>query len=464
VTKKFKRRVGIILTLSLVLTAHAFADEKVIDNGIGKLESLMELTKQSYVYEVSNKELLEASYKGLFNSLDSDSIYYNPEEFSILWNQLNSSSTNVGITIDNQDGQFFVASVSKSSSAMNQGIIPGDIITQINGTDVSEKNEVEIDALLSGNNGDSVTLKVRRDKIQTELGFTLVKQPTNPNQVDYEVIGDLGYIKIYQFSQDIMSYFEDALNTLVEEHAVKGIVLDVRDNFAGEIDAVASAMDHFIPMDQKLMTIDYRTGEDEELIAQKENLELPVVVLINERSVGSAEVLAGSMRAFGVTKIVGKQSLGDGRLQSIMPLEDGSGIKITIGMIYTSIMNPIDKLGIYPDYSVDNSNSEIARVFSTFSPMKSIGHSIKGMRDTDTLGAQQRLNYLGYTTDETGYFNLDTELEIAKFQLDNGLLNSGILNWETKAKLDEAIRIKASNVIDDLQKEKALQVMAELIK
>lgn len=462
--KNIKRKIGIILSLSILISVPSFAEENSIDSGLSKLNSIINLTKRTYVKELSNDEIFDATYRGLFKSLKLESAYYSQEEFSEFVDQLNSLSINLGITIDNQDNGNVITSVSKGSSAYEKGVLPGDIVTSINGEEINGKEVLEVHRLLSGHEWENITIKVRRVGVDSEIEYDLVCKKIQANQISYEVIDNIGYIKIFQFTETNISFFDEAFNKLVKEEKVEGIIIDVRDNFGGELDSTAYIMDYFIPIEEKLLTLKYRVKEDEELLSTKEKVDLPLVILANERSVGSSEIFTGSIKEFPNVAVVGKQTFGDGRLQWIVPLQDGSGVKLTIGMIFTSNMKQIDSIGIHPTYLVENKNSEIERVLNVFSPMNSIRHSVIGMKDKDTLGAQERLNYLGYTTEESGYFNRDTELELAKFQSENGILNSGILNWETKSKLDEAVRVKASQKVDDLQKEKAVQVISELIK
>ncbi len=124
---------------------------------------------------------------------------------------------------------------------------------------------------------------------------------------------------------------------------------------------------------------------------------------MNERTVGGPELFAGALQASGRAEIVGQKTIGDGRLQWVAPLEDGSGLKMTIGLVQFGDNAHLDGFGIQPDGVVSNENLEMQRVYEKFVPMNRIQNSSVWMKNKDVLGAQQRLNYLGYTTKENSY-------------------------------------------------------------
>ena len=441
----------------LLVSAPVNALEVSIEEGLSKANSLIEFSKQIYVHEIDNEAMFEGTYHGLFKALDDDSVYYNADEFQVLLNQLNSTSTGVGLAVDKTEDKIKVVTVYKGSSAQTQGIRPGDEIVLINGEDISDKDESIVDGLLSGTAYSNVSVQIKREGIIQPLDIELTRQQMNPNQVEYSNMNGIGYIKINVFTQVNVTYVEEALKALIDEQQIKGLIIDVRNNTGGEIDAIYEILDLLTPLDQALMNVDYRTFEDTAYTSVKEGYATPLKILVNERTVGGPELFAGALQANGRAEIIGQKTIGDGRLQWVAPLEDGSGLKMTIGLVQFGNNAYLDGFGIQPDGVVNNENLEMQRVYERFVPMNLIQNSTVWMKNKDVLGAQQRLSYLGYATKENSYFDKETELALAYFQRDNGLLNSGILNWETKAKLDEKVREKASQIIDDIQLSQAIE-------
>lgn len=456
-----KLLIGALLGSVIGSNVPVYAEDITLEEGLGKMWSLVDLSKQIYVYEIDNDALFEAAYHGIFDAMDDDSVYYNEAEFSVLMDQLNSKSIGPGLVVNRNNGDMVVISVYKHSAAEAAGVMPGDILTKVDQVTLENQSDSIVNALLSGIEGSRVAIEIQRKGVVDLIHLNLTRERMNPNQITYENLGNgIGYIKVVEFSQANMNFFDEALTTLVNQQ-ITSLIIDVRDNAGGEIDAVVHALDKITPVNVKLMEIDYRSFEDETYYSEVNGVQMPMVILANERSVGGSEIFSSALQKNAYAVVVGQPTMGDGGLQWITPLDDGSGVKLTIGQVLTADAYSFDDMGVQPTHVVANENHEIERIYTRFAAMNSIRDSIVGMKDEDTLGAQQRLNYLGYTVKESGYFGRDTEYTLAQFQLDNGLLNSGILNWETKGTLDEKVREKAAQIMDDLQLEKAIELLKQ---
>lgn len=458
--KKIYKKIALALILILVNSQFIWADEITIDEGLDKLKVMTYFIKENYYIDIKDQDILDASYSGMFDALDKHSVYFTKEEYESFNQSVGGYFYGVGISIEPDGDYIKVVSPIDGSPASQKDIKSGDVITTVDGLDIKGMSIDEVVVLVRGPEGTSVTLGLKREGYEELIIVSVNRGKVEVNPVSYEVKdNNIGYMQITQFSGNLVEYYDAALTELLEKSKVKGLIIDLRYNPGGSLEVVLETLDRLLPSEKPILHVDYRAYDDDSFFTKNPGSDIPVVVLVNQWSASASEIFAGSLQDIGRAKIVGVNSYGKGTVQHTIPLLDGSGIKMTVAQYLTGGKKEINGIGVKPDYVIENLSYELERINKEFAPMITVKDSIKGAKDLDVLGAQQRLNYMGYSVREDGYFDRATELALAKVQLENGLLNSGILNWETKQVLISKSRIKASEDIEDLQLQKAMELL-----
>lgn len=278
--------------------------------------------------------------------------YMNAEEYSDYLDELSGSFTGIGINVITKEeimkNGLLVYRVIGNSPAEAAGLKNGDIIIEANGTSfVDFAYEDAIDILLD-EIGTSVDLVV--DRAGEKLSFHIVRQNFTKKLVDYEIIGNLGYVIIYQFESAALVQFEEALNSL-EKAGVKGYIFDVRNNPGGELNTVKNMVDMLVPKDE-IVVLQYKEYESSMYSSDNRITNKPYAVLINGESASASELFSSALRDICGTKLIGEQSYGKGVGQTTFSLSDGSALKFTTFRYVTKSRYNYDGIGLQPDYIV----------------------------------------------------------------------------------------------------------------
>jgi carboxyl-terminal processing protease len=222
---------------------------------------------------------------------------------------------------------------------------------------IDERDATEIDletaiGLMRGPVGSKINLIVTRNGSNEPLPITMFREEISVPTVEGRVLPDsaIGYVAISQFTERTPREMKETLNKLTGE-AVKGLVLDLRDNPGGELYAAVEVAKNFIPRGP-IVFIDYRNGKDQEYKSEGKNLQLPLVVLMNGNSASASEILAGAVKDTGAGTLVGTKTFGKGIVQTVFPLDNGAGLKLTTARYLTPAKNDIHEKGIQPDVTV----------------------------------------------------------------------------------------------------------------
>ena len=321
-----------------------------------KYDTLIELQKQVdqyYYQETDEQTMLDGAAQGLLLSLgDPYTFYYTPEEYAKLWEDDEGSYAGVGMQISGSyaTGVCTISRVFDGSPAQAAGVHRGDILRKVEDLDVNVNTLNDAVDIMRGTPGTKVTVVMERNG--EEITFELERQTVTVNWVESCMLSDkVGYVHLYQFAGDCATQFESALKSMVEQGA-KGLVLDLRDNPGGWVNDAVSIADHFLDkgivcyMEYKDGTREYEYSKD-----GKENLAL--VVLVNEFSASSSEILSGALQDRADATIVGVQSYGKGIVQYVLPVgTDGAGMQLTVAQYYTPNGNAVHKIGITPDVEI----------------------------------------------------------------------------------------------------------------
>lgn len=316
----------------------------------GKLDQLYDTITSSFYKKVDEDAMMEGAYKGLVAGLnDPYSSYMTAEEYETWVATATGEYSGVGITFtQDEDGNFVVVSVTDDSPAADVGIREGDIIKTVDGQEYSDLDV--IGNAIRGEEGSEIEITYIRDG--EEKSVTMTREKITQHSVEHRMLdGNIGYISISSFIETTGEDFSQALKEL-EEDGAQGLVLDLRDNGGGLVDACVQVADEFLD-EGVVVYVEDRDGNRTDYDAKDGKTDLKTVVLVNENSASASEILAAALQDNGF-EIVGQTTYGKGVIQSTAQLEDGSALKLTIMQYFSPDGNAINEKGVTPDHQVAN--------------------------------------------------------------------------------------------------------------
>lgn len=331
------------------------SDSAVNRESVNKL-SVLEQYLDRYYYkssEITREDKENGIYKGLFESLeDVYSCYYTPEEYKMLAEQTQGVYYGIGayVSQDVETGICAISGVIKNSPAEAAGLMEGDLIYKVDGEDMSGLDIDEVVSHIRGEEGTEVTLTLVRngEEIEVKLKRGRVDTPT----VESEMLDDgIGYLQITEFDDVTVNQFTENFEEL-KGQGMKGLIIDLRGNPGGSVTSVCAVAEQLLPKGL-IFYMEDKDGNKTEYNCEGADFDLPVVVLVNEYSASAAEILSGAIKDSGIGKLVGKTTFGKGIVQDVIPLQDGSAIKLTVANYYTRGGNDIHLKGIEPDIEVE---------------------------------------------------------------------------------------------------------------
>jgi len=336
-----------------------FDPQKVSKENVEKFNKVLDVLKDRYYAEVDENKMLEGAIAGMTQSLgDVYTVYYTKEQMQKLMEISNKSEEvyvgiGVNVIMDN-DGLLTVVEPFEGSPASEAGIIQGDKIVKVNGEDVSNiKDDNLIIDKIKGPENTYVKIAVYRPSEGRTLEFNVQRKKVKyAINIRSEVLdNNIGYIRILSFNdRQISRLFDENLDKLLDK-GIKGLIIDVRDNPGGYYAEVVKIADRLLPEGIIVYTEDKNKKQEVEK-SDKTELELPMAVLINGNSASASEVLAGAIKDHQKGTLVGTTTFGKGLVQEIIPLNDGSGVKVTTARYFTPSGVCIHGVGIYPDVEV----------------------------------------------------------------------------------------------------------------
>ncbi|MEI6713846.1 MAG: S41 family peptidase [Verrucomicrobiota bacterium] len=332
---------------------------------IGVFAKVLQLVRQDYVDEakVGYQSLVRSALKGMLASLDPHSQYLEPNEFKSVQDDTQSRFSGVGIVVTQKDGRLIVVSVMEGGPALRAGVLVGDHLLKI-GDQLTEKLSVtEAGNLLRGDVGRPAKLTLYRPAKKEVLELELVREQINVTTVkggqllSPECAPDakIGYVRITQFNTPTAAELEKALEGL-EKVGMQALVLDLRNNPGGVLNAAVDVAGQFLPANSLVVSTEgrvvsqnrvYRTATD-----GKPRTQVPVAILINNGSASASEILAGALKDLRRAILVGETTFGKGSVQSVIPLPDGSAVRLTTAKYYTPGRQVIHEHGIPPTIRV----------------------------------------------------------------------------------------------------------------
>lgn len=387
---------GIAIGVAISVAEIGFAENDVNSNSattqelpLKQLRSFVEIlnrVKQGYVEEVSDKDLIESSIRGMLNGLDPHSAYLSPQAFKELSISTSGEFGGLGIQVQMENGFVRVVAPIDNTPAKRAGIESGDLIIRINGDPVKGMTLMDAVKVMRGKPGTEITLTILREGEDGPFKVTIERAVIEVKSVKSRMLDDgYGYVRISHFASHTGDSLRKQIKQLEEEASgsLKGLVLDLRNNPGGVLKAAVSVSDTFLN-DGEIVSMRGRApNTDQAFYAESGDMinGSPMVVLVNGGSASASEIVAGALKDNDRAIIMGRRTFGKGSVQTILPLESGAAIKLTTARYYTPSGDSIQARGITPDIVIEHVNVKAADQ-GTISPLTEA--DLPGVLSNDT--------------------------------------------------------------------------------
>jgi carboxyl-terminal processing protease len=303
---------------------------------------------------LDTEKLSQGAVRGMINALDDPySAYVDPETYELELSSLKGKYQGIGAYINSKDERLTVVAPMEGSPAERAGIKSGDIILEINGESTEGMNATEAALKIQGPKGTSVTLLIYSEGDEEPREIVVTRDEIMLESVTWEMHDTIAHIRLAGFKQTTNQDLTDALKQVIDEGA-EGIILDVRNNPGGLLDAAVNIGSNFLDGGTFVDVVD-SNGVHRKIDAQRGGIatEIPLVVLVNEASASASEVLAGALQDYERAKLIGTKTFGKGSVQVIKMLDDGSALHLTTARWLTPLERPIEGVGLTPDIPSD---------------------------------------------------------------------------------------------------------------
>ena len=317
--------------------------------------NVLNLLQQHYVDEISSRDVIIGAINGMLTSLDPHSSYMSPEDFQELQAETKGSFSGIGIEITVRDGVLTVVSPIEGTPAYRQGLQAGDQIIRINGQLTKDMTLMEAVKQLRGDRGSEVTISIHRKGWQGLKDMVLIRDVIPLHSVkSMQLAPGLLYIRITNFQSTTTRDFRKVLQKATKKQPVTGLILDLRNNPGGLLDQAVKISDVFI--DSGIIVSTRGRNPEQDMVFEAHRgtgrFDFPLIVLVNGGSASASEIVAGALQDHGRAIILGTVTFGKGSVQTIVPLPDGAGLRLTTARYYTPSGDSIQATGIIPDMIV----------------------------------------------------------------------------------------------------------------
>ena len=384
--------VGVVLTAAVALGGFtAWVRENtpakntvLSDKGTrDKLEYLETLIDAKYMDEKDEEKLEEGLYAGLIYGLgDTYSRYYTAEEYEQESTGNAGSYVGIGVLImQNSDGGILVTECYEGGPAELAGIEDGDVISAVDGIDITEMTTEEVSDMIKNDEDKSVVLTVHREDVEEPFDVTVSVSDVELPAVFHEMLENhIGYVRISEFTMVAPGQFEEALADL-KAQGMEKLVIDLRYNPGGILTSVCDILRQILPEGLIVYMEDKYGNRREENCDGETPLDMPLAVIVNGESASASEVFAGAVQDYGIGTIVGTTTYGKGVVQSLYTLKDGSAVKLTTEKYYTSNGRSIQEVGIEPDVEVKLDTSLLNKEEITHKDDNQLQAAVKALED-----------------------------------------------------------------------------------
>lgn len=349
-----------------VFSAEPGKEEKLPIADLQRFTKVIEYIKEYYVKPVNDEVLFENAMRGMLSGLDPHSSYFNMDEFSDLKASTTGKFGGLGVEVLPEDGFIRVISPIDDTPAQRAGVQSGDLIIKLDNTAVKGLSAQEAIEKMRGEKGSKIVLTIIRQGENKPLQITVVRDIINVQSIRTKMLDDnFGYVRVSQFQSNSGDELTKSLQALKKNNGgkLKGIILDLRNNPGGVLDTAVQIADTFLDRD-KLKQYDnvivYAKGRiPGSQIKEKAHAGdllngAPMVVLVNGGSASGSEIVAGALQDYHRAVVVGTKTWGKGTVQTVLPLKNNRGLKLTTALYYTPAGRSIQATGIVPDILVQN--------------------------------------------------------------------------------------------------------------
>jgi len=391
--------VGTVLGLTVSLGSALLAERNSVQESVVEavrmqdvrlLAEVLERVRREYVDVIDDRQLIESAIRGMISELDSHSRYLGPDDYEDIRISTTGNYVGVGLDVSLDEGRVMVVAPLDGTPAQRAGILPGDMVVSVDDIPVDEDHVEDTIGRMRGEPGTGVTVDVVRDGEDTPLHFALVRSEIQVTTVRSEYLGDgYGYIRLTGFSDstaDDMTTAAKALQARADDQLI-GVVLDLRNNPGGVLDAAVDVADAFL--DSGLIvrgTGRIRDSRFEYSAVEGDVLSgVQIAVLVNAGSASASEIVAGALKENNRAQLVGVTTYGKGSVQTVMPLTAGRAIKLTTARYLTPSGRSINGTGIEPDFVVHALN-----------PREQFGRAGSSVAIGDDNQLQEALRIIGF--------------------------------------------------------------------
>ena len=355
-----------IIFLSIFFLHFSFVNANRNDELYKKIDlfgEVLEKIEEEYVDEVEQADVIDSAINGVLQSLDPYSAYMSPELFDNMKTDTKGEFGGLGIEIGMESGVVKVISPIDNTPADKAGIKAGDYIVRINEVQVQGKSLMEAVKLMRGPVGSSIKLTIRRKNIKKVLEFKIKREIIEVSSVEAKIIGEkknIGYVRIKSFNENSDEQLSKIIKEFEKKNKTLGYIVDLRNDPGGLLTQAISITDLFLDDGEIVSTKGRKSSETRKFFARPGDQinGKPIIILINNGSASASEILAGALKDHKRAIILGENSYGKGSVQSIIPLRNGGGMRLTISKYYLPSGESISEVGVSPDILVEEVGSD----------------------------------------------------------------------------------------------------------
>jgi|TARA_B100002051_G_scaffold275222_1_gene318386 carboxyl-terminal processing protease len=354
-----------IFLIILILNFQNFANANKYDELYGKIDlfgEVLEKIDKEYIDEIDQADVMDSAINGVLQSLDPYSSYMSPELFRDMQTDTRGEFGGLGIEIGMEAGVVKVISPIDGTPADEAGIKAGDFIVKIDGEQVQGKTLMESVKLMRGPVGTSIKLTIRRKNVKKALEFEVERKIIEVKSVKAKLIGkrkNIAYVRLKSFNENSDNQLIDNIKIFENKNNPLGYVIDVRNNPGGLLAQAIRITDFFLDDGEIVSTKGRKRSETRKFFAKSGDgiSGKPIIILINNGSASASEILAGALKDHKRAILIGETSYGKGSVQSIIPLKNGGGMRLTISKYYLPSGKSISEVGVEPDIFVEEVES-----------------------------------------------------------------------------------------------------------
>ena len=358
----------LILIILLTTKVHSSTNEELFKK-IDLFGEVLEKIKKEYVDEIDQSEMIDSAINGALQSLDPYSAYMNPEVFESVETDTRGEFGGLGIEVAMEAGVVKVISPIDDTPASEAGIKSGDYIVKINDEQVQGKSLMEAVKMMRGPVGSEIKLTIRRKGEKKAIEKSIKREIIEIKSVEAKIISsDIAYIRLKAFNSNSSKQLFEKIKKFENKDKPVGYILDLRNNPGGLLTQAINVTDLFLDDGEIVSTKGRRIFENRRFFAKKDDKVKgkPLIVIINNGSASASEIVAGALKDHKRAIILGERTYGKGSVQSIIPLSDGGGIRLTVSKYYLPSGKSISEVGVKPDIFVEEDDNENFKVNSPY--------------------------------------------------------------------------------------------------